>query len=109
MGKSTLPFTTQEKMSDFKVSDKDMVYSACICNYTAINFEDVMMGCKGESTCLCIEEKFCLGVAEPYPPGIIKEDAFFCKISLPCCQYGFKKEFVNPILGGAGQCLCIKG
>lgn len=83
-----------------------MVYSACICCYSAFNMSDMMMGCAGQEEFLCIEAKACLGAGEAFPVGMIKEDGFICKIGLPCCTYGLKMPQVLCL--GAGQCLCCK-
>merc|ERR1712046_939 len=40
-----------------------------------------------------------------YPIGMVKEDGFFCKISLPCCQYGCKKPTV--CCSAEQRCLCM--
>ena len=82
------------------------MYSACICCYTAFNFEDLMIGCREDGECLCLQSKCCLGVGEAFPIGIIKEDGFIIKCGLPCCTYGLKMPEVLCL--GAGQCLCIK-
>ena len=82
------------------------VYSACICCYSACNVKDMMIGCKETGECLCIESKACLGIGEPFPIGMIKEDGFICKIGLPCCTTGLLMPKVLCL--SAAQCLCIK-
>ena len=82
------------------------VYSACVCCYSSCAFGDLMIGCREDGECLCIQSKFCLGVSEPFPIGMIKEEPFICKVGLPCCTLGLKMPEV--LCSGASQCLCIK-
>jgi len=87
----------------------EFVFSACICNYTSCNFDDIpgLILCKGTNEFLCIEEQLCLAGGEPqFPIGLIKEDKFICKLGLPCCTMGLKVP--DKLCLGTGQCLCIK-
>merc|ERR1719356_955827 len=87
----------------------EFVFSACICNYTACDFDNIpgTLLCKGREECLCIEEKFCCATnVEHYPIGLIKEDGFLCKIGLPCCTCGLK--IPDKLCLGEGNCLCCR-
>ena len=53
----------------------EMMYSGCICCYSAFNFDKIFVLCRSSGTCLCVESKQCLAAGEPaFPIGLIKED-----------------------------------
>lgn len=87
----------------------EMMYSGCICGYSAFNFDKIFVLCRGSSTCICIEEKACLAAGEPqFPIGLIKEDGFICKLGLPCCTTGLKVPNAKDLISSDGECLCMR-
>ena len=85
----------------------EFVFGATICCYESCDFDNILMGCKGEEEFLCIQEKVCLAAGEPqFGIGMIKEDGFMIKCGLPCCTYGLKVPSV--LVKGGGQCLFVK-
>ena len=87
----------------------EMMYSGCICGYSALNFDKIFMLCKGSGTCICLEEKACLAAGEPqFPVGMIKEDGFICKVGLPCCTLGLKTPDTKDLISSDTECLCIR-
>ena len=87
----------------------EMMYSGCICGYSALNFDKIFMLCKGSGTCICLEEKACLAAGEPqFPVGMIKEDGFICKVGLPCCTCGLKIPDAKDLISTEGKCLCME-
>lgn len=89
---------------------KNCVWSACICQYTSCEIENILVGCAAEGDCLCSNGKGCCGVpneANPMMPvGMAKVEGNICTISLPCCQQGLKVPTV--LCAQSTQCLCIK-
>ena len=90
---------------------KNFVWSGCICCYNSCEMDDVLIGCAGSETCLCITEDMCCGVpneSNPMKPiGLVKKDNYIFGLSLPCCECGIVKPTV--LVDGSGQCLCMKG
>ena len=87
----------------------EMMYSGCICGYSALNFDKIFVLCKGSSTCICLEEKFCLAAGEPqFPIGMIKEDGFICKVGLPCCTTGLKMPDTKDLISNDAEFLCMR-
>lgn len=86
-----------------------MMYSGCICGYSALNFDKIFMLCKGSGTCICVEQKQCLAAGEPqFPIGMIKEDGFICKVGLPCCTFGLKTPDMKDLISSDAECLCLR-
>lgn len=86
----------------------EMMFNGCICNYTSLNMDDILMGCSQEDEFLCCVRKACLsGNKEAYPVGMVKDEESICTISLPCCQTGLRVPRV--LVLGEGRCLCCKG
>jgi hypothetical protein len=87
----------------------EMMYSGCICGYSALNFDKIFMLCKGSGTCICVEQKQCLAAGEPqFPIGMIKEDGFICKVGLPCCTFGLKTPDMKDLISSDAECLCMR-
>lgn len=87
----------------------ELMYSGCICCYSAFNFDKIFVLCKGSSTCICIEQKQCLAAGEPtFPVGLIQEEGFICKLGLPCCTYGLKMPDTNDLISSDAVCLCAR-
>ena len=85
------------------------MYSGCICCQTTCNFEEIMLLCKGDGTCICIEEKCCLAANAPqFPIGLIKEDGFILKLGLPCCTCGLKVPDMKNLISVEEHCLCLQ-
>jgi len=84
------------------------MFSATICNYTEIDTDDILMGCKGQEEMLCMKEEFCLAANEEmFPIGMVKEDKTICKLGLGICTYALKMPEVCVL--GEGKCLCCRG
>merc|ERR1719453_2289597 len=84
-----------------------MVCYGTICCFESINMDEILMGCKGDSEFLCVQEKMCCaGGVEKFPVGMITEEGFCCKCGLPCCTYGCKKPTVCCL--SDGKCLCLR-
>jgi len=87
----------------------EMMYSGCICCYTACNFDKIFVLCKGGGTCICCEENCCLAAGEEqFPIGMIKQEGMICKLGLPCCTLGLKVPDAKDLLSMSGECLCLK-
>ena len=85
---------------------KECVYSATICCYSALT-DQIVMGCSGNQTLLCIEEQFCLAAGKKgFGVGLVKEESAIIKCALPCCTMGLIKPSV--CIGGSSECLCVK-
>ena len=85
-----------------------MLYSGCICCYSAINMDKILVLCKGAGSFLCIESKGCCAAGETqFPVGLIKEDGAIIKCGLPCCTFAIKKPTV--LCAGREHCLCLEG
>ena len=90
--------------------EKECVISACICCYDVCNLEKILILGRGESTFICIEEKFCCAADDtPFPVGMVKEDGFICKLGLYCCTAGLKKPDMKNLISYVGHVLCLKG
>lgn len=62
----------------------EMMYSGCICCYSACDFDNILVLCKGGGTCICIEQNCCIAAnVEQFPVGMIKQDGFIAKCALP--------------------------
>ena len=86
----------------------EFMFDGFICCYRACDFEDILIGCKGEEEFLCIQEKFCCaGNVDKFPVGMIKEDGAILKCGLPCCTYGLIMPKV--LIKGGGKFLCMRG
>ena len=73
------------------------MYSATICNYSEIDTDDIMKGCKGTEECLCIKEEFCLLQGEEMKPfGMNKEGVKATRRKSGCQRR-------RPCVGGAGE------
>lgn len=87
----------------------EFMFSGCICCHTACDFDKILLLCKGEGTCICIEEKCCIAANEDqFPIGLIKEDKMIIKCGLPCCTCGLKVPDAANLISSAFQCLCLK-
>lgn len=85
------------------------MYSACICCYSACDFDKILVLCKGGGTCICCEEKCCLAAnEEQFPIGVVKEDGFLLKLGLPCCTCGLKVPDMKDLISADYHCLCLK-
>ena len=96
-------------MTHTQLCRPQFVFSACICNYMAIDLANIpgLILCKGTNEFLCIEKKLCCAANEPqFEIGLIKDDAFIIKFGLPCCTCGLKVP--DKLCLGEGQCLCCK-
>ena len=100
--KEPLPPNPAPTMSKF-------MYSGCICCQTTCNFEEIMLLCKGDGTCICTEGKCCLAAnAAQFPIGLIKEDGFILKLGLPCCTCGLKVPDMKNLISVEEHCLCLQ-
>ena len=67
------------------------VIDACICEYTACDFGNIVTLCKGEGKCLCYGDKFCcIPGMEPLLVGMAPkdqlEDGQMCKLGIHCME-----------------------
>jgi hypothetical protein len=86
----------------------EFMFQGAFCCYSACDFDNILMGCKGEEEMLCLLEKGCCAAGEPaFPVGINKQDGTCCSISLPCCVYALKKPEV--LIKAGSKCLCMRG
>ena len=89
---------------------KNFVWSGCICCYNSCEIDDMLIGCAGKGTCLCLNEECCCGVpndSNPMKPvGLVKKAEYIFGLSLPCCECGIIKPTV--LCAESGQCLCMK-
>jgi hypothetical protein len=87
----------------------ELMYSGCICCYSAFNFDKIFVLCKQSGTCICVESKGCLAAGEPtFPVGLIQQEGFICKLGLPCCTYGLKVPDTNDLISSDAVCLCAR-
>ena len=87
----------------------EFLFSATICCYSSVDLEKILILGRGESTFICIEEKFCCAANDtPLPVGMVKEDGFICKLGLYCCTAGLKKPDMKNLISGLGHVLCFK-
>jgi len=87
----------------------ECVYSACICCYSSIDLDKILVCCKGGGTCICLEEHCCIAANEkPFEIGLIKQEGFIFKLGLPCCTCGLKVPDMKDLISSSGQCLCFK-
>jgi hypothetical protein len=87
----------------------EMMYSGCICCYSAFNFDKIFVLCRQSGTCICVESKGCLAAGEPtFPVGLIQQEGFICKLGLPCCTYGLKVPDTNDLISSDAVCLCAR-
>ena len=101
----TLPHAIARAAVTFKSPLSTMVkamFQGVICNFTEIDTDDILMGCKGQQECLCTHQQFCLAPKEEkYAVGMLKEG--ICGIGLPCCKYVLKKPEVLTLGNIAAQ------
>mmetsp|Transcript_7167 Transcript_7167/g.8549 ORF Transcript_7167/g.8549 Transcript_7167/m.8549 type:complete len:147 (+) Transcript_7167:80-520(+) len=89
----------------------EMVFSACICCYTACVPDDIKVLCVNEGECLCLTQKWCISAGDSslgmgkVLPDVTKFE--MCAIALPCCRMGLKQPKV--LVAGKQHCLCLKG
>jgi len=87
----------------------EFLFSATICCYSSVDLEKILILGRGESTFICIEEKFCCAANDtPLPVGMVKEDGFICKLGLYCCTAGLKKPDTKNLISGVSHMLCFK-
>ncbi|KAL3914685.1 MAG: hypothetical protein SGPRY_007542, partial [Prymnesium sp.] len=56
------------------------MFSGCICCFTEVDVENLMIGCIGERSCLCCADECCIAAnATPKPVGLVKDGDFICK------------------------------
>ena len=84
-------------------------FGACICGYTAIDFEEISWVCKSKSEFLCCVNEQCLDYYEPsLGCGMTtnEDNKECCKVSVPCYSIGLKKP--ERLCAGASRYLCFK-
>ena len=107
---SVVEFQFSEEIVHAKtMAPPEFLFSATICCYSSVDLEKILILGRGESTFICIEEKFCCAANDtPLPVGMIKEDGFICKLGLYCCTAGLKKPDMKNLISGVGHVLCFK-
>lgn len=82
---------------------------ACICCYTACDFEDFICCCKSSGECLCLHCGGCLAIgADSLGCGLTtdKDKNECCKLSCLICEFGLVQPRV--LCNQAEQCLCYQ-
>ena len=107
---SVVEFQFSEEIFHAKtMAPPEFLFSATICCYNSVDLEKILILGRGESTFICIEEKFCCAANDtPLPVGMVKEDGFICKLGLYCCTAGLKKPDMKNLISGVGHVLCFK-
>ena len=102
-------FRKREIVHAKTMAPPEFLFSATICCYNSVDLEKILILGRGESTFICIEEKFCCAANDtPLPVGMVKEDGFICKLGLYCCTAGLKKPDMKNLISGVGHVLCFK-
>mmetsp|Transcript_15817 Transcript_15817/g.33439 ORF Transcript_15817/g.33439 Transcript_15817/m.33439 type:complete len:214 (+) Transcript_15817:146-787(+) len=85
------------------------IFSATLCCYTACDFEDPMVGCRGKSDGICINRRVCIDPsAEGFGVGILddeKETNELFKVGAYCCTCAIKKPELK--CASAGRLFCM--
>ena len=85
------------------------LFAALGCIWEACDFDNILVGCKGKSECLCLTSENCCAVnEEPVGVGLVTnpENKECCKLGFYCCAYGLKMP--ERLCASADQICCIK-
>mmetsp|Transcript_7551 Transcript_7551/g.7139 ORF Transcript_7551/g.7139 Transcript_7551/m.7139 type:complete len:132 (+) Transcript_7551:71-466(+) len=83
------------------------LFNAAVCWYNSIDPDDIKIGVKESTECLCLTSDCCLALkTNPYDVGMVTQSDEICKVGAYCCTLGLKKPKV--LCSGAGHCLCFK-
>jgi hypothetical protein len=83
--------------------------NACICCYTACDFEDFVFGYKSSGDCLCLRSACCLAIgADSLGCGLTTDEdkGECCKLS--CIIYEYALVDPQVLCSKAEQCLCFQ-
>lgn len=86
-------------------NDGKCMIDACCCCYDGIDCNDIELGCRHGSDCLCIRHHFCISAsAPPLGFGLTTEEGEICKLGLFCCDYALIKP--ETLCAGADSFCC---
>lgn len=85
------------------------VFSACLCCYTAIDFEDPVLCKRQKSSGICIDTESCLDPsADSLGVGCIKDESMdeICRLGAYCCACSLKRPQLS--CTSVQQTLCVR-
>lgn len=84
-----------------------ITFNACIVTHEGFDFDNIVLGCKEESECLCLFGESCLATDESMLPiGVLNtKDGEICKVGLGICTRGLKKP--ERVCDSWNRCLCF--